>query len=122
MNYLVGATIFNIEGLAYGSKEVHIVTDKGTLRMYHAQDCCECVCVEDVSTNWKSFIGQTVLIAEERVNNKRDEEYQNSDTWTFYEIATKNDSMTIRWHGSSNGFYSESVDLKWMPLSNEQVQ
>jgi hypothetical protein len=114
---LKGQIIEKIDGLERGSDEVvFTLADKSQYRMYHYQDCCEGVSVEDVIGDVDDLIGRKILIAEERTSNENPsgitKQYQDSFTWTFYELATNSGSVTIRWYGESNGYYSEGVDFE----------
>lgn len=85
-------------------------------QMLHNQDCCEGVSIEDITGDLKDLIDTPILVAEERVDASKSTENDswddNSETWTFYEFRTVKGSVTIRWYGSSNGYYSESVDFE----------
>lgn len=82
-------------------------------KMYHYQDCCETVYVESVVGDLADIIGDEILVAEEVVGESTfDADSFESTTWTFYKIDTAKGGVTIRWCGSSNGYYSESVDFE----------
>jgi len=115
INELVGKTLIKIDKNDDG-KRVEFLTDKEEKYvMYHDQDCCESVYVEDVIGDINDLIGNPILQAEEVTSDVNPEdikkESQDSFTWTFYKLATIKGSVTIRWYGESNGYYSESVDF-----------
>lgn len=114
---LVGKTVARIEGLYVGSESVGFYCSDGSrIAMDHRQECCESVQVEDICGDVADLIGSPIVISEETSNNDRVEgrpEPGESYTWTFYRFATVKGTVTVRWLGESNGYYSESVWVEW---------
>jgi hypothetical protein len=121
MNFenMIGITLkeVNINDDDYCGDEI-IFTDINDeqYRQYHSQDCCENVQVEDICGDIRDLIGTPITIAEEVVGcdsalegYQKDRDFCESYTWTFYKLGTNKGSVTIRWLGESNGYYSESV-------------
>ncbi|WP_422846923.1 DUF7448 domain-containing protein [Acidovorax sp. M14] len=114
---LLGATLAAIEGLEKDSEFVVFKTADGReFFMLHDQSCCESVSIESVVGDVADLIGHPLLVAEESSSSDTPEgfthEYEpESQTWTFYKLATIKGYIDLRWFGSSNGYYSERVDF-----------
>jgi len=111
---LKGLTLVDVRNVA--NEEIVFVTNTGvSFKLYHCQDCCENVRVDDICGELSDLVGVPILQAEESTNKENPPgvkpEYQDSFTWTFYRLATTKGSVVIRWYGESNGYYSESVDF-----------
>ena len=115
---LIGQTFERIE--VSSNKEVMIfhLSNGDCWRMEHHQDCCEHVRIEDICGELDDIVGCPIFVAEEvsqRVESKEEEEdwgFQESATWTFYKFGCVKGTVTIRWLGESNGYYSESVSFE----------
>lgn len=113
---LVGKTIIEISG-GVGNEAILFRASDGSLyKMYHSQDCCEEVSIDDIVGNLDDLLNTPLLIAREDTNvprkPKTHEGWQDeSYTWTFYNFATVKGYVAIKWYGTSNGYYSESVDF-----------
>lgn len=108
---LLGKRIVKATG-AVGDDVVTFVTSEGeTYRLYHSQDCCESVEVEEIIGDINDIVDDGPILLAEEVTNYEGPvpEYAESYTWTFYKLRTLNGDVTIRWLGESNGYYSESV-------------
>lgn len=105
---MVGCTITSI---TKGHDEIIFTIGDDQYQMYHEQDCCESVYIEDICGDLNDLLNSPILKAEESSNSKNNG-YDDSETWTFYNISTIKGTVTIRWYGTSNGYYSEVVDWK----------
>lgn len=97
-----------------------IVSSNEFYSIAHSQDCCETVYLDDVVGDWQDIMNSPILHFKEMPNEAGPQKYNigtgyecedDSFTWTFYEIATIKGSVTMKWYGSSNGYYSEKVGL-----------
>lgn len=120
ISQLLGLTLSSVTVNKDDGDEIIFRTDGGrAFRMYHSPDCCESVTIDDICGDIKDLEGSPILMAEESTSNQDTEggagqkagtgDY--SFTWTFYRLATIKGYVTIRWYGSSNGYYSERVDF-----------
>ncbi len=115
---MLGQTITSIEKT---EESLTFYTADGTrFKMYHSQDCCEHVYIEDIAGDLEDLKGSPIVRAEEPSTLDGFVEPQptysdGSETWTFYILGTAKGTVTIRWLGSSNGYYSESVEVVEIP-------
>lgn len=112
---LLGKTLSSID-VNNDKDEMIFTTKEGEqYKLYHDQDCCESVTIEDIDNDLDVLLNSSIVMAEEVTSDKNPKgitkEYQNSFTWTFYKLGTAKGQVTIRWYGASNGYYSERVDF-----------
>ena len=115
---LVGKTLTSVTGLENGSERVMFRCSDGALyEMTHDQRCCEDVEVSDIVGDPSDMRGVVFDAREETSGDletltDQDLSTTASWTWTFYVIQTEYGAVTIRWLGTSNGCYSETVEFR----------
>jgi hypothetical protein len=135
---LKGKILTKIETCDDGERMTFHCTDGQVFQLKYYQDCCAHCNVEDVCGEIEDLLGSPILMAEEAQSEEPTEailaerraEYEkekagdhcyydsfedycssrfDSETWTFYKLATVKGHVTLRWYGSSNGYYSETA-------------
>lgn len=89
---------------------LYLVADDGTtFRFMHNQSCCEYVYIEDIEGDLSDLVGSPILQAEVVEEDNPDVD---CGMWTFYKFATLKGYVTIRFYGTSNGYYGVSVNMQ----------
>ena len=121
-----GKTIVDIELLPspdYIEEIIFTCDDFIQYRMFHRQECCEDVYVEDILGNLNNLKKYPIIMAEvvteEMTPNEEDLEIVSTyEQWTFYKFATAKGYVTIRWYGASDAY---SVEVELSKTSDEIV-
>lgn len=77
---------------------------------HHQQDCCEGVHIVDVVGDLEDLLGVALTDVNEVIYSEGCN--YGHETWTFFIFKSIKGVVTVRWIGESNGYYSESVDLR----------
>lgn len=113
LSEMIGKTMNSIN--QEGSKSIDFYSETGEhWRMDHEQDCCESVTIDEVIGDLNDLVGSPIVMSEESTNSNGPplSEYDESFTWTFYKFATAKGYVTVRWYGTSNGYYSEEASFE----------
>ena len=117
---LVGETLTHID--SDDGNQIMLTTESGRIiKIFHEQDCCEYVTIEDTEGNWHDLIGKVLVEAGEGGSDNEVPPEGWADSWTRTELTFRvNDATVIsKWIGESNGYYSESVDIEELSSRTE---
>ena len=87
------------------------MADGRVYKLWHEQDCCESVHLAEVEGNLDDLLDVPLGLAELVTQEGERGEYDESSTWSFYKLAGQFGYATLRWLGTSNGYYSETVSF-----------
>ena len=89
VNELIGKVLTNIENK--GDELIFHCENGNKYKLYHAQNCCELVSIEDIIGDLNDLIGTPILIAEEVSNKEFEEDFENS-----FVLEESTDSLLLK--------------------------
>ena len=112
---LVGQTLTSVYKEENGVSEtlVFVAADGKKYRMYNRENSFGNdvhVTLEEIHGNLEDLLDTPIFVAEEASCPPKDKDAE--EDWTFYKFRTIKGSVTLRWYGCSNGYYSEKVDFE----------
>jgi hypothetical protein len=113
---LVGQTLKEVRVRETGRDAITFELEDGRkFLMQHNQNCCEVVDLDDIDGLLPDLVGPVLNAIEVTSTDAgpRDDD-DGHYTWTFYRITTNKGTVVLRWYGTSNGHYSETVDFEEM--------
>jgi len=108
---LVGEILTHID-IDPDNDVILLTTQSGRqVRIFHDQDCCESVAIKGTDGEWHNLIGKPIVEATQEESQDDTSEFESC---THTQLSFRVDDATVisRWIGTSNGCYSESVDLE----------
>lgn len=114
ISILIGLVLSSVKQTEFnGSDAIIFQSNAGrTFVLYHQQDCCESVYLAETIGDLQDLVNEPILEGSEEINDASKPEEWDTTTWTFYKLRTRKGGVTLRWVGTSNGYYSEGVDFK----------
>ena len=112
---LLGQTITSVRRV--GNEELIFELENGEVwKFFHDHICSEDVQIVDVAGDLDALVGSPLCMAEAVTHDNETPDGLevpggSSYTWTFYKFGTMYETVTVRWLGESNGYYSEEVDF-----------
>lgn len=127
ISVLVGKTVESIE-LLNGQVTFNVASD-GKYKLTYEGDCCSEGELIDVAGELTDLVGSPIVMAELVTNTdavrqnhlppsateRAEQMDQGSFTWSFYKFATAKGYVTLSWFGTSNGYYTETVEFRRFP-------
>lgn len=109
--WLLGFTLSAVEHNDDDEVITFTRTDGVQVKMYHEQECCEHVWIEEIHGDLQALIGHPLTTAEVYTRDGGESEDGDDRMFTFYRIGNERHLTTIRWCGESH-HYSIGVTVE----------